>query len=277
VSAPETTAGKVGRIGLNLAAVLGFVYLFLPIVIIVVFSFNDPAGKFNIIWRKFTLDNWSDPFAPGPLMDAMVVSLKVAAISALGATILGSLIAIALVRYRFKGGKAVDLLLVLPLTTPEIVLGASLLSLFIDLNQQRGFWTIVIAHILFCTSFVALTVKARIRGLDWTLEDAAMDLGATPSRTFRKITLPMITPGVLAAFLLSFALSIDDFIITFFNAGSTETFPIRIFGASRTEISPQINVLATVILFVSIFVLLVGVVFKAYLEGRSVRAAAAGD
>jgi spermidine/putrescine transport system permease protein len=187
--------------------------------------------------------------------------------------VLGSLIAIALVRYRFKGGTLVDLLLVLPLTTPEIVLGASLLSLFLDLNWQRGFWTIVIAHVLFCTSFVALTVKARIRGFDWTLEDAAMDLGAPPWRTFRRVTLPLITPGIIAAGLLSFALSIDDFIITFFNAGSTETFPLRIFGASRTEIPPQINVLATVILVASVGVMLAGVLVRAALEGRSLRAA----
>jgi spermidine/putrescine transport system permease protein len=275
VSAPETPRGKVGRIGLNVVAALGFVYLFIPIVVIVAFSFNKPAGKFNIIWREFTFDNWADPFAPGPLMDAMVVSLKIATIASLGATVLGSLIAIALVRYRFKGGAFVDVLLVLPLTTPEIVLGASLLSLFLDLNWQRGFWTVVIAHVLFCTSFVALTVKARIRGFDWTLEDAAMDLGAPPWLTFRRVTLPLITPGIIAAGLLSFALSIDDFIITFFNAGSTETFPLRIFGASRTEIPPQINVLATVILVASIAVLLSGVVVRATLEGRSLRAAMA--
>jgi spermidine/putrescine transport system permease protein len=276
VSAPETTRGKIGRIGLNVVAILGFVYLFIPIAVIIAFSFNKPAGKFNIVWRQFTFDNWADPFAEGPLMDAMMESLKIATIAALGATILGSLIAIALVRYRFMGGTAVDLLLILPLTTPEIVLGASLLSLFLDLGWQRGFWTIVIAHVLFCTSFVALTVKARIRGFDWTLEDAAMDLGASPARTFRRVTLPLIFPGIIAAGLLSFALSIDDFIITFFNAGSTETFPLRIFGASRTEISPQINVLATVILVASIAVLLSGVLVRAAMEGRSLRSAAAG-
>jgi spermidine/putrescine transport system permease protein len=151
------------------------------------------------------------------------------------------------------------------------VLGASLLALFLDLGWQRGFWTIVIAHVLFCTSFVAVTVKARIRGVDWTLEDAAMDLGAPPWRTFQRITLPLITPGIIAAALLSFALSIDDFIITFFNAGSTETFPLRIYGASRTEIRPQINVLATVVLLASIGIMLAGVFIKARLDGRSLR------
>ena len=193
--APETTRGRLGRIGLNIVAIIGFIYLFLPIAVIVAFSFNKPAGKFNIVWKEFTLDNWANPFESGPLMDAMGNSLKIATLAALGATILGSLIAIALVRYRFSGNAVVDVLLILPLTAPEIVLGASLLSLFLDLNWQRGFWTVVIAHVLFCTSFVALTVKARIRGFDWTLEDAAMDLGATPSVTFRRVTLPLITPG----------------------------------------------------------------------------------
>ena len=259
---PETAAGRVGRWGLTAVAVAGFVYLFIPIAVIIGYSFNKPRGKFNIIWQEFTLDNWKDPFAPGPLTDAMFLSLRIATIAAVVATVLGSLIALALVRYRFKGGTAVNLLLVLPLTTPEIVMGSSLATLFIDRGVQRGFTTIVIAHVLFCTSFVALTVKARIRGFDWTLEDAAMDLGAPPWRTFSRVTLPLITPGILAAALLSFALSIDDFIITFFNSGSEETFPLRIFGASRVEISPQINVLATIVLLVSVGLMLVGTVVR---------------
>ena len=220
------------------------------------------------MWRRFTFDNWSEPFAPGPLMDAMTRSLQIAVLAAAAAAVLGSLVALALVRYRFRGSAAVELLLVLPLTTPEIVLGASLLSLFLDLGWQRGFGTIVISHILFCTSFVALTVKARIRGFDWTLEDAAMDLGATPWRTFSRVTLPLIAPGILAAALLSFALSIDDFIITFFNAGNTETFPLRVFGASRTELSPQVHVLATVVLLVSVALLVGGVLVRRRIEGR---------
>jgi spermidine/putrescine transport system permease protein len=259
---PETARGRVGRWGLTAFAVAGFVYLFTPIVVIVAYSFNKPKGKFNIVWQQFTLDNWRDPFASGPLTDAMVLSLKIAVIASVVATILGTLIALALVRYRFSGGALIGLLLVLPITTPEIVMGSSLATLFIGWEWRRGFATILIAHILFCTSFVALTVKARIRGFDWNLEDAAMDLGATPWRTFSRVTLPLITPGILAAGLLSFALSIDDFIITFFNSGSEETFPLRIFGASRTELSPQINVLATVILVGSVAVMLSGVLFR---------------
>ncbi len=265
---PETALGRAGRWGLTAFAAAGFVYLFLPIAVIVAYSFNKPRGKFNIIWQEFTLDNWKSPFAPGPLTDAMVLSLKVAAISAVVATILGTLMALALVRYRFRGGVLIGLLLVLPITTPEIVMGSSLATLFISRGVQRGFVTILIAHVLFCTSFVALTVKARIRGFDWNLEDAAMDLGASPWRTFSRVTLPLITPGILAAGLLSFALSIDDFIITFFNSGSEETFPLRIFGASRTQISPQINVLATVVLLGSITLMLVGVVFRRRTDGH---------
>jgi spermidine/putrescine transport system permease protein len=260
--APETPAGRLGRWGLTAVAVAGFIYLFIPIAVIVAYSFNKPKGTFNIVWQEFTLDNWRNPFAPGALTDAMILSLKIAAIAALVATILGTLIALALVRYRFAGGALIGVLLVLPITTPEIVMGSSLATLFISRGVQRGLWTIIIAHILFCTSFVALTVKARIRGFDWNLEDAAMDLGATPWRTFSRVTLPLITPGILAAGLLSFALSIDDFIITFFNSGSEETFPLRIFGASRTELSPQINVLATVILGASIGFMVGGVLFR---------------
>ncbi len=256
---PETAGGRLARWALLAATVAGFAYLFTPIVVIVVFSFNKPRGKFNLLWQEFTLDNWADPFAKEALTDAMVLSLQVAAVAAAAATVLGTLVALALVRYRFTGSRLVNLLLLLPLTTPEIVLGSSLLTLFIDRGVQRGFGTIVIAHVLFCTSFVALTVKARLRGFDWTLEDAAMDLGAGPWRTFSRVTLPLIVPGIIAAALLSFALSIDDFIVTFFNAGAEVTFPLQVFGASRAELSPQIHVLATMVLLVSVAVMGLGV------------------
>lgn len=258
--------GRIGRWLVNIAAVGGLVYLFLPIFVIVLFSFNEPKGKFNAVWQQFTFQNWLHPFADQGLVDALVLSIKVAVISTIIATILGTFVAIALVRYRFRGGSAVNYLLVLPLTAPEIVMGASLLTLFLaphlvllNYQFQLGFTTIVIAHVMFCVSYVALTVKARIRGFDWTLEDAAMDLGANPTRTFLRVTLPLITPGIIAAGLLSFALSIDDFIITYFVSGpSTQTFPIQIFGQSRTATPPQINVLATMILIVAIVVLAVG-------------------
>ncbi len=258
--------GRVGKTLVNAGAVGALIYLFLPIVVIVAFSFNAPKGRFNAVWQHFTLDNWLHPFAQSELVDALWLSLKIALLASLVATVLGTFMAIALVRYRFRGGGTVNFLVVLPLTAPEIVLGASLLTLFLEPHLitanhqfQLGFGTILIAHIMFCVSYVALTVRARIRGFDWTLEDAAMDLGATPSRTFFKVTLPLILPGILAAFLLSVALSIDDFIITYFVSGtSTNTFPVRIFSQSRTATPPQINVLASMILFGSVAVMFVG-------------------
>jgi spermidine/putrescine transport system permease protein len=260
---PQSRLRRVaGRWTLTVWAGLGIAYLFAPIVFIVAFSFNNPRGRFNFEWDRFSFDAWLHPFAERELTDALWVSLRVALIAMVAATILGALIAMALARYRFKGGTLVDLLLILPLTTPEVVFGFSLFALFFDRGIDRGFWTIVIAHVSFCVSFVALTVKARIRGFDWTLEHAAMDLGATPWRTFRTVTLPLITPGILAAGLLSFALSIDDFIITLFNAGTTVTFPLQIFGAQQRSVPPQINVLATMILLVSIGIVVLGTLVR---------------
>ena len=269
--------GRLGRIVMNIIAALGLLYLFAPIFVIVAFSFNEPKGRFNAVWQKFTFQNWLHPFANRPLVDALILSLRIALISTVIATILGTFIAIALVRYRIRGGEPVNFLLVLPLTAPEIVLGASLLTLFIrptmllfDHSFVLGTSTIIIAHIMFLVSYVAITVRARVRGLDWTLEDAAMDLGASPTRTFWKVTLPLITPGILAAALLAFALSIDDFIITYFVSGpDTTTFPVRIFNQSRTATPPQINVLSTMILLVSITVLAAGTAWGAYRQNRT--------
>ncbi|HEX3232560.1 MAG TPA: ABC transporter permease [Gemmatimonadales bacterium] len=236
-------------------AALVLLYLFLPIFVIVLYSFNKPAGKFNFVWKSFSLDAWRDPFQYQALVEALKLSLRVAALSTAVATLFGTLIALALVRYRFRGSGAVGLLLVLPLTTPEVVLGSSLLTLFLNVNAPTGFTTIVIAHIMFSVSYVALCVRARIRGFDWTLEEAAMDLGAPPFRVFWKVTLPIIAPGVAAAAMLAFALSLDDFIITLFNAGSRVTYPLYVYGARRAAFPPQINVLATAILFVSLVAL----------------------
>lgn len=262
MSSAMGTRQKAGRRLINSAAVLGLVYLFAPIVVIVLFSFNKPKGKFNIVWQGFTLDNWAHPFSEPEFTDALLVSLRVAGIATICATILGTLIALALSRYRFKGSGAVNLFLVLPLTSPEIVLGSSLATLFLARGVERGFLTVVIAHIMFQVSFVAVTLRARIRGFDWTLEQAAMDLGATPQRAFWKVTFPLILPGILAAALLSFALSIDDFIITFFNAGSLVTFPLQVFGASRVAIPPQLNVLASMLLFGSIAIMVGGLIIE---------------
>jgi spermidine/putrescine transport system permease protein len=192
----------------------------------------------------------------------MRLSLRVAALSTAVATVFGTLLALALTRYRFRGSAAVGLLLVLPLTTPEVVLGSSLLSLFLDLGAATGFATIVIAHIMFSVSYVALTVRARLRGFDWTLEEAAMDLGAPPLRVFRTVTLPLIAPGIAAAAMLAFALSLDDFIITLFNAGSRVTYPLYVYGARRAAFPPQINVVATAILLGSLFALALTVLWQ---------------
>ena len=253
---------KWGRGVVNGIAGATLVYLFAPIVVIVVFSFNNPKGKFNIVWNGFTLKNWAHPFSQPELTDALIVSLKVAFISTLVATLLGTCIALALSRYKFKGSGAVNLFLVLPLTSPEVVLGSSLATLFLSRGVSFGMVTVIIAHVMFQVSFVAVTLRARIRGFDWSLEQAAMDLGASPRRAFWKVTFPLILPGILAAALLSFALSIDDFIITFFNAGSLVTFPLQIFGASRVAIPAQINVLATMLLMGSITIMVGGLIIE---------------
>lgn len=249
---------KLGDLALRVAAGLVLLFLFIPIGVIVVFSFNDPAGKFNYTWQGFTLDNWADPFKYPALTNALKLSLNVAAVSTAIALVLGTLVAIALVRQRFRGRTAVDTFLILPLTSPEVVMGASLLTLFLSLGWATGYVTILIAHVAFEVSFIAMTVRARIRGFDWTLEDASLDLGASPARTFARVTLPLIVPGIVAAAMLSFALSLDDFIITYFVSGSTVTYPLYVNAATKAAVPPQINVLATAILLISLALLAVG-------------------
>jgi spermidine/putrescine transport system permease protein len=245
-----------GTILLWIVAIGTLIYLFIPLITIVIFTFNEPTTKFNTTWESFTWDNWLHPFKEQAFTDALIESIKVAIVACTLATVIGSLIALALARYRIYGSSTINLLLVLPLTTPEIVMGASLFTLFFNVGVTRGFWTIVIAHTMFCLSFVAMTVKARVRGTDWTLEDAAMDLGSAPYRTFWRITMPSIMPGVAAAFLLSLALSIDDYIITSFVAGPTVTFPRRVFDSARIALPPQVHVLATIIMLVAIVIIL---------------------
>jgi spermidine/putrescine transport system permease protein len=228
-------------------AALAFMYLLLPIAVVIAFSFNDPKGRFNYVWQGFTLDNWRNWDAVPGLRHAIVLSLEIALVSSLVATALGTMIALALARYGFRGRGATNLLIFLPMSTPEIVLGASLLALFLSLHFATGFITILIAHVMFNISFVVVTVKARLAGFDRHLEEAAMDLGANEWTTFRKVTLPLIAPGILAGFLLAFALSVDDFVITYFNAGSEVTFPLFVWGAARVGAPPQVNVIGTAI------------------------------
>ncbi len=253
---------KLGDLALRIIAGLVLLYLFLPILVIIVFSFNKPAGKFNYTWQGFTLDNWANPFKYPALTEALKLSINVAAVSTAIAVVLGTLVAIALVRQRFRGSKAVDTFLVLPLTSPEVVMGASLLTLFLDLGWATGYTTILIAHVAFEISFIAMTVRARIRGFDWTLEDASLDLGANPARTFFKVTLPLVVPGIVAAAMLSFALSLDDFIITYFVSGSTVTYPLYVNAAVKAAVPPQINVLATAILVISLLLLGLGTLYR---------------
>jgi spermidine/putrescine transport system permease protein len=254
--------GKLGDVLLRVVAGLVLLYIFIPIFVIVLFSFNKPGGKFNYTWQGFTLDNWANPFKYPALAEALKMSIQVAALSTLVALVLGTLLAIALVRQRFRGSRAVDTFLVLPLTAPEVVMGASLLTLFLDLGWATGFVTILIAHVAFEISFVAMTVRARVRGFDWTLEDASMDLGASPGRTFFKVTLPLIVPGIVAAAMLSFALSLDDFIVTYFVSGSTVTYPLFVNAATKAAVPPQIDVLATAILGISLLLLVVGTLYR---------------
>jgi spermidine/putrescine transport system permease protein len=263
-TAPKTVKGstKWGDVALRVVAGLVLLYLFLPIFVIVLFSFNNPKGKFNYSWQGFTLKNWLNPFKYPALTDAMKLSINVAAVSTAIALVLGTLVAIALVRQRFRGSQAVDTFLVLPLTAPEVVMGASLLVLFLDLGWATGYTTILLAHIAFEISFIAMTVRARVRGFDWTLEDASMDLGASPTRTFFKVTLPLIVPGIVAAAMLSFALSLDDFIITYFVSGSSVTYPLYVNASVKASVPPQINVLATAILLISLVLLGVGTLYR---------------
>ncbi len=250
----------VKRHVLTVYSILFFAYLLLPIAVVVVFSFNHPTGKFNYTWQGFTWDNWRYWNGVPGIQSAIVLSLEIALIASLVATALGTMIALALVRYSFRGRGSTNILIFLPLSTPEIVLGASLLTLFLNLTSITfGFWTILIAHVMFCISFAVVTVKARLIGFDRHLEEAAMDLGANEWRTFQKVTLPLIAPAILAALLLCFAISIDDFVVTYFNSGSRITFPLFVWGAARIGAPPQVNVIGTAIFMVAVTLMLANI------------------
>lgn len=238
---------------------LAYALLFTPIVVVMVFSFNAPQGRFNLLWNHATLENWLHPLKDEALSQAFATSLGLALVASLLATALGGLMALALTRFRLRARGWVETLLVLPLSSPEVVLATSLLTLFVQANIPRGFVTLVIAHSLFCLSYAALILKARMADLDGRLEEAAMDLGARPVEAFRRVTLPLIAPGLLAAFLLSFSLSLDDTIVSLFTAGDIVTLPLYIAGAFQREISPQIHVLASLVFLVSAAVLAISV------------------
>jgi spermidine/putrescine transport system permease protein len=252
----------LGRNGIRIYAVIAFAYLFVPVAYTLVYSFND-SGKSNIAWRGFTLDKWKNPCGAPDVCPALANSLKIGVLATLIATVLGTMIAFALARHRFRGRTATNLTIFLPMATPEVVLGASLLALFLNLKINLGFNTIVIAHVMFCISFVVVTVKARIAGLDPRLEQAAMDLYADEFQTFRRITLPLVAPGIAAGALLAFSLSFDDFIITNFNSGSVNTFPKFIWVSSLRGIPAQANVIASAMFILALIAVLLGQVVTA--------------
>jgi spermidine/putrescine transport system permease protein len=260
---------KVLNQSLIVYSALVLIYLLLPIAIILLFSFNDTHSRFNFVWEGFTLKSWKNPFAYHDLTQALITSIKIAALSTIIATALGTLMALALVRYTFRGRAPTNFFIFIPLATPEVVLGASLLSLFISIGFARGFTTILIAHVMFNISFVVVVVRSRLIGFDHALEEAAQDLGANGIQTFLRVTLPLIAPGVLAAALLAFALSIDDFVVTNFNAGSTVTYPLYIWGAARVSIPPQVNVLAAMIFLFTVAMMVLTVLQQRRAERMS--------
>jgi len=265
-----TVLAVVRRHVLTVYSFLFFAYLLLPIAVVMIFSFNNPTGKFNYTWQGFTWDNWRYWDGVPGIRSAVFLSLEIAVVASVIATALGTMIALALVRYGFRGRATTNILIFLPLSTPEIVLGASLLTLFLNLSFVTfGFWTILISHIMFCISFAVVTVKARLVGFDRHLEEAAMDLGANEWTTFRKVTLPLTAPAILAALLLCFAISIDDFVVTYFNSGSEVTFPLFVWGAARIGAPAQVNVIGTAIFVVALAAMLVNVVFQRRREVRA--------
>jgi spermidine/putrescine transport system permease protein len=237
----------------NVVAALVVIYMLIPIIVIFGFSFNDPAGRYNFTWVGFTLSHWGNAFGIEELTSALWTSLRLAVFATVISTAIGTLMALALVRHNFFGRRAANFLIVIPMATPEVVMGSALLSFFLILNAPPlGFQTLLIAHVMFCISFVVVVVRSRLIGFDRNLEEAAKDLGASPLQTFRLVTLPLIMPGIFAAAMLAFALSIDDFVISNFNSGTTVTFPLYIFGAAQRGIPVEVNVIAMMLFFVTV-------------------------
>jgi len=252
-------------------AIAVLVYLFIPIAVVAALSFNKPAGKFNISWNEFSLDAWTNLCGVPGVCSSFVTSIQIGLISTAVATLLGAMIAFALVRYRFRGRSTTNLLIFMPMATPEVVMGSSLLALFLNMRFPLGEPTVIIAHIMFIISFVVVTVKARLQGLDPRLEEAARDLYAGPGATFRYVTFPLVLPGILGAALLGFSLSFDDFIISYFNAGTLVTFPIFIWGAAQRGIPVQVNALATLVFVIALLVVLIAQ-FVSYRKRKSLQA-----
>ncbi|MFE0644300.1 ABC transporter permease [Streptomyces sp. NPDC058877] len=241
-----------------IAGLLTLAYMILPNLVVMAFSFNKPKGRFNYSWQEFSFDAWTDPCGVADMCESLSLSLQLAAWATLGSVVLGTMIAFALVRYRFRARGAINSLIFLPMAMPEVVMAASLLTLFLNMGIELGFWTVLIAHIMFCLSFVVTAVKARVMSMDPRLEEAARDLYAGPAQTFLRVTLPIAAPGIAAGGLLAFALSFDDFIITNFNAGSTVTFPMFVWGSAQRGTPVQINVIGTAMFVLAVLVVVAG-------------------
>ncbi|MEV4467553.1 ABC transporter permease [Micromonospora echinofusca] len=239
-------------------ALLVLGYLLLPIAVVAALSFNRPSSRLSYDFNEFTLDNWRNPCATSDMCHAVVRSVQIGFVATVLATVLGTLMAFALARHRFRGRAGINVLIFLPMATPELVMGTSLLALFVSAGAPQGFWAVVVAHVMFCLSFVVVTVKARLAGMDSRLEEAARDLYASEWQTFRRITLPLALPGIMAAALLAFSLSFDDFIVTNFNAGTTVTFPMYVWGAAQRGIPPQVNVIGTAMFALALLLVLAG-------------------
>jgi spermidine/putrescine transport system permease protein len=235
---------------LTLAAFGTTLYLFAPIIIMIVLSFNETQGRFDFVWHGFSLEAWEHPLAVPGLVDALAISLPLAFVVALIATIIGTMTAYAQIRYHFIGKQVLELILLLTISTPEVIMGSSLLNLFIDWGVPMGLGTMMLSHVMFDIAFVAIMVKSRLRSFDIALEHAAMDLGARGWRVFRLITLPIILPSVVTAALFAFMLSLDDFIISMFVSGETVTFPLFVWGEARVAMPPQIYVIGTIMFLV---------------------------
>jgi len=273
------------RFGVPVFTGAAIFYLLVPILVMIAFSFNDPPGRFNFVWGKFSLAAWGNPFGRPGLQDALVTSLIVAFVSTIIATVLGTLIALALTRYDFRGRAATNLFLFIPMATPEIVLGASLLTMFVGTAIDPwksltggvffplGIQTILIAHVMFNISYVVVTLRARMQGFPRHLEEAAMDLGANEWTTFWRVTFPLILPGIMAAALLAFSLSIDDFVITQFTSGTEQTFPVWVWASIRNNLPPQIHVIGTMVFVGAVGLVALSTLRERWVAGRDARVA----
>ncbi|CAN5326386.1 ABC transporter permease [soil metagenome] len=248
---------SLGRWLLPIYTILAFVFLLIPIVYTIAFSFNK-AVKSNISWRGFTFDNWTNICGQPGVCEAFGNSILIGVVATVIATVLGTMIAIALARYRFKARAAINLLIFLPMATPEVVMGAGLAAQFLTAGVPKGLGTIIVAHAMFCLSFVIVTVKARVQSLDPSLEEAGRDLYGSPAQVFLRVTFPLLLPGIAAAALLSFSLSFDDFIITYFNSGSVQTFPTYIYSAATRGIPPQADVIASAVFLLALVIVVTG-------------------